>query len=599
LHEVVDAVGFLNLVAFTALAAVALRQWHVLKARASLWAALTFGALGLVVLGGRLASGDPDTALGHVAERLLIATLVLFPYLLYRFTRAFDPPSRRLELVVGALTGVLIVWTLALPEIPAEDEPRPAWFWAYLVGFLVHWALLSVVVAWRLWHAGRGQPSIARRRMRVLSLAAAAITAAIFLAASGADDDSPVALATGLLALSSAVGFLLGLAPPAAVRYVWRRPEQDRMRTAVSDLMGAVTEEEVMSVVLPPMVRIVGARAVALRAEDGRLVGSHGLSAEARHALESGRSPAADEHHLLKVEIPAGVLLLWTTPYAPYFGVHELSVLGTLGALTSLALDRSRLFAQEREARLVLERADELKTNFVALAAHELRTPVASVRGLAGTLTRLRHRLDDGQRDQVESALDRQSERLSMLVEQLLDLSRLDAEAVRIMPERVAVKRRVEDVVATIAGERAGEVGIDVPPELECDVDPEVLDRVVSNLIANALRHGHAPIRVAAQQTDRHLRVTIEDRGPGVPPEFVPDLFERFTRSEASRDQAGGTGLGLAIARSYARAHRGDLVYEPATPRGARFRVVLPVALPQPSQERTDWAASVLLPLDA
>jgi signal transduction histidine kinase len=81
---------------------------------------------------------------------------------------------------------------------------------------------------------------------------------------------------------------------------------------------------------------------------------------------------------------------------------------------------------------------------------------------------------------------------------------------------------------------------------------------------------------VSAERTDRHIRITVEDRGHGVSPEFVPDLFERFSRSEGSRATAVGTGLGLAIARSYARAHGGDLVYEDATPIGAKFRLVLP-----------------------
>jgi two-component system OmpR family sensor kinase len=84
-------------------------------------------------------------------------------------------------------------------------------------------------------------------------------------------------------------------------------------------------------------------------------------------------------------------------------------------------------------------------------------------------------------------------------------------------------------------------------------------------------------VTVRAEQTDRHFRLTVEDEGRGVSPEFVPDLFERFTRSEGSRPSGVGTGLGLAIARSYARAHGGDLVYEDAEPHGARFRLVLPM----------------------
>jgi signal transduction histidine kinase len=138
------------------------------------------------------------------------------------------------------------------------------------------------------------------------------------------------------------------------------------------------------------------------------------------------------------------------------------------------------------------------------------------------------------------------------------------------------VKARVQELVRSTAGERAGDVEIEVPDDLEASVDPSAFDRILSNLVANALRYGEPPVIVRAEQRDRHFRLAVEDRGPGVPEEFVPDLFERFTRSERAQERGIGTGLGLAIARSYANAHSGQLVYEPASPTGARFELVLP-----------------------
>jgi signal transduction histidine kinase len=134
-----------------------------------------------------------------------------------------------------------------------------------------------------------------------------------------------------------------------------------------------------------------------------------------------------------------------------------------------------------------------------------------------------------------------------------------------------------------VAGERAKDIDIAVPPDLETIVDPDAFDRVVSNLIVNALRYGDAPIRVFAEQPDRYFRLSVEDRGRGVPPEFVPQLFERFTRSRTAPTGTGGAGLGLAIAQSYAHAHGGDLLYEDAEPHGARFKLVLPAKRPDAS----------------
>ncbi len=119
-----------------------------------------------------------------------------------------------------------------------------------------------------------------------------------------------------------------------------------------------------------------------------------------------------------------------------------------------------------------------------------------------------------------------------------------------------------------------GREGIDIevfPPELEALADPLVVERVVTNLLVNALRYGKPPVVVRAEQRDRHLRIAVEDGGPGVAEDLVPRLFERFERG---RD-GDGSGLGLAIAKAYARAHGGDLIYDPAG-RGARFELFLP-----------------------
>jgi signal transduction histidine kinase len=93
---------------------------------------------------------------------------------------------------------------------------------------------------------------------------------------------------------------------------------------------------------------------------------------------------------------------------------------------------------------------------------------------------------------------------------------------------------------------------------------------------------------VTAQGQDRHLRLAVEDRGQGVPPEFVPRLFDRFARSADSRGRDDGSGLGLAIAQAYARAHGGEIVYEPVVPHGARFEVVIPLRGYRDEQRRIE-----------
>jgi signal transduction histidine kinase len=564
-----SALQYLNIAAFSGLAVVSVLLWRRRPGSAALWAIVAFAALALVVAVGRVIPKHPHGLPELALQRLELTILLLFPYFLYRFTTAFGPPSRRTATALGSLTAAMVVWTLAIPHYPAKGESWGALFAAYAAGFLIHWTVLSAVSARRLWRAGRGQPGVARKRMRVLAIASAALTVALFVSAFSGTSESWVHAAAQLLGFASAIAFYLGLAPPTLLRVAWRAPETRRLQEAVASLVTlATTREEIVARILAPAADIVGARGVAMRDDDGNLLGTHNV--------EPGALDRIDGDGVLELAVPGGSLVIWTTPYAPFFGEEELDLLRTLGALTGLALDRVRLFMQEHESRLTLQRANDMMANFVALAAHELRTPITSIYGFVHTLNHLGDRLSEEQARELRETLEQQTVRLTLLVEQLLDLSRLDADAVEIAPERFHVRDRIADLVGAAAADRAEAVLVDVSGELEAEADPHAFDRIITNLITNAFRYGDPPVYVRADCTDRQFRVTVEDRGRGVPAEFVPDLFERFSRSESSRTRVSGSGLGLAIARSYARAHGGDLRYEPAHPQGARFELVLP-----------------------
>jgi signal transduction histidine kinase len=576
-HALIVAFGILNSVAFVALALVSVRQWSRRRDAAAGWLVLAFLSLGLVVSIGRLIPTHPHGLLEGGAQRLAVELLVLFPFLLYRFATVFVPPSRRLQRLVGALTVVLSVWTFVLPRFPAVGEHWPGWFLAYVLAFLIHWTLLSVVVSVRLWRAGLDQPGVAASRMRLLSFASAAITVAIVGTVFQAGESSGEVVAAAL-AVASAAAYLAGLAPPSLLRTAWRSAEQSKLQEAIRGLMTvATTPEEVAARVFGPMTAIVGARAGAVLDGEGRVITSEGLDAAVLAEISAGalpKAPAGTE--VVQVKQPGASLLVWTSAYAPFFGEDELAVLRTIAALTGIALDRVRLFEQEHESRLALERANELMTNFVALAAHELRTPVTTIHGFVQTLNHLGDRLDVAQQDELRAALEQQTTRMAALVEQLLDLSRLDADAVEFRPQKVDLRERLEEVVALAAGARRSEVAVEVIDDFDAVIDPAILDHIVVNLVTNAFRYGRPPVRVSAHSYDGHVYVLVEDAGPGVAHELEETLFERFTRAGVSRDLVAGTGLGLAIAHGYARAHRGDLRYERCQPTGSRFVVELP-----------------------
>jgi signal transduction histidine kinase len=245
----------------------------------------------------------------------------------------------------------------------------------------------------------------------------------------------------------------------------------------------------------------------------------------------------------------------------------EVDLLQLVAERVALAIERARVHEE-------LVQLDQLKLNFVAIASHELRTPATSVYGILKTLADRGNELTGELRDELLRVGVEQGERLRRLLEDLLDLSRLDARAISVEPRPVVLKAALLDVVQAALPRAEEVVELDIPDDLAAVVDPLVLDRVVSNLVANAARYGAPPIRIAAKQRDRHLRVSVEDEGPGVPEALQGRVFERFARGGGQT----GHGLGLAIARAYAQAHGGDLVYNPSG-RGARFELILPQEL--------------------
>ena len=252
------------------------------------------------------------------------------------------------------------------------------------------------------------------------------------------------------------------------------------------------------------------------------------------------------------------------------FTPGDQQLLELVASRAALAIEKARI--HEETVRL-----DQLKLSFVAVASHELRTPATAIYGITATLRHRGEELADETRIELEETLWTQVNRLRLLIEQLLDLSRLDASAISIEPQPVGLRALLTEVAAEAA--RDADVRIDVAEDLEVHADRLALERIIGNLVGNALRYGAPPVVVQAQPMDMYLRVSVEDSGEGVPPELVPRLFERFERGTVGE----GSGLGLSIAQAYARAHGGDLIYDRAETGGARFELILPRA---PSSSR-------------
>ena len=247
----------------------------------------------------------------------------------------------------------------------------------------------------------------------------------------------------------------------------------------------------------------------------------------------------------------------------------DLSVLTALGEAAGAVADRAR----------DIDHADRAKTDFVSIASHELRTPISVVHGIAATLHARTGDLDDDQVRSLLATLVQQTDRLRDLADQLLDLTRLESEGDVGAVERFRPTELLEELLPRIAAERRGDVRVVADPNCQVVADSLAFERVAANLILNALHYGEPPVEVRFEPQGGASRLVVEDHGRGVAPEFVPHLFERFSRSNETR-RAGepGAGLGLSIASAYAAVLGGRLDYAAVEPHGACFTLTLPAA---------------------
>jgi two-component system, OmpR family, phosphate regulon sensor histidine kinase PhoR len=236
-----------------------------------------------------------------------------------------------------------------------------------------------------------------------------------------------------------------------------------------------------------------------------------------------------------------------------------------------------------------LRRVEEMRADFIANASHELRTPLAALAGFIDTLQGPA-REDATARERFLAIMQTQAGRMARLIDDLLSLSRIELNA-HLRPDKevdlVAILRQVADVLQTLANDRAVEIEITGPLSSPLIVlgERDELIRVFENLVENALKYAAsgkrveiALARVETTDAKREARIAVRDHGPGIAPEHLPRLTERFYRVDVAESRAqGGTGLGLALVKHILNRHGGRLTIESTPGQGATFTAHLPL----------------------
>jgi two-component system sensor histidine kinase KdpD len=300
-----------------------------------------------------------------------------------------------------------------------------------------------------------------------------------------------------------------------------------------------------------------------LAAVDGEVPGEH----DERVPMRSGG------------QVVGALVVVAGGPGSSGFGEAERRVLATFANQAALAVERGQQ-EEQRNRALALQETDRLRTALLNSVSHDLRTPLASIKASASSLLDREVRWSDAERDEFLATINTEVDRLTRLVHNLLDMSRIEAGALDPRLVESSLAEVVGPVVRRARAASRQRVDVDVPDELApVLVDPVRLDQVLTNLLDNASRYATgSPVQVVARQDGDGIELRVVDHGPGIPVPERERVFDQFYRLKGGGRRPEGTGMGLAICRGIVQAHGGALRVETTPGGGASFVLTLPVS---------------------
>ncbi|MGV3479641.1 MAG: ATP-binding protein [Sphingobium sp.] len=396
-------------------------------------------------------------------------------------------------------------------------------------------------------------------------------------------DSAWTAAAAVIVTIAALVGLLLGAPFEAVLIFLTGGigaillaiyPRASTPEMPVSSAEGPNTSasaNELLDALTDPLLLIRDGRIVVANTAARTLLGAHILGEDVRTAI---RHPAASEHLARPLDgvLDRGIELmgLGTREQRWLMRVAEL----TDGRRLVHLIDRSLAHAAER-----------IRVDFVANASHELRTPLAAILGFAETLGG-EAGADEATRTRFLGVIMKEAQRMQALVDDLISLSRIEAEKHRAPDDAVDLRALTGEVTRVIQDQPASrdrafeiETAGELPPIAG---DRAQLSQLLHNIVGNAIKYGRAgsPVHIALAPVDGGMvRLTVEDQGDGIDPKHIPRLTERFYRVDSGRSRAmGGTGLGLSIVKHIVERHRGRLDIASVPGSGTTVTVTLPAA---------------------
>ena len=584
----------LFLVVFVGALRTALRE----RSRTSVDATILFGALAFVVAQGQIAAllgTQLPAALGVVAAVLLLA----LPYLQLRLVDDFAGVRPiALRVCLGGLLlgiGATVVGALQLVVLPAALPIIVAVALLYFVGFCTYAGVVLIREA-------RTAKGVARNRVVAAACGALALSLTLIVAVSSTIvGPTASGVASMILALTSAVGYLVAFAPPVLLKRAWREPALRSFLTRAA----AISPHDAPENILRGLEVAIGRAAPG---ESARIA----LIDEKTQALGIGN----DEELLLAAEVMAGVVetqtprfvrttagpilaapitgrgrrigvLAVTGKRAPLFASDDLDLVQLLAEQAAIVLDGARLYDNLASVNRDLTQATKVKSEFLANMSHELRTPLNAILGFSGLLS---EQLADSMTDKQKRFLrniQEAGDHLLDLINDVLDLSKVEAGRLDVRPEIVTLDVLLEPISAaarTAAQAKGVLFTMETPDAPSLFLDPTRVRQVLFNLVSNAVKFtlggGHVTLRVLPQGRD--LRFEVADTGVGIPKAALDRVFGVFERFHEGQTDAAGTGLGLALSKRLVEQMNGVISFETEEGTGTTFSVQLRDVVTEP-----------------
>ena len=587
-------------VAFVVLGAVTAITWLRRRDRSIAYLALAIVLLATVFSIGRLPAHVrvPTVLLSTISLLAFMGTA--YALLLYR-SSLIPLPRRWHAVAIASLaaTSVLIVAALALPRNP----------------LLLTIATFALVLVWsacvgepivRFWLVANRLPAVQMWRLRSLSLSFGGIVLLLLFALGIGSVARQPAVQVGIEVFILLIVPLLyaSFAPPTWLRRQWRSAEEGVLRGFMEELLVSEDRDRMAARALELSMRLAGGEAAALFDAAGKPTSSHGLSTGevkemgARLAtLHPGHSRvtlAGVDRTVMLLPIKGlrdeGCLVILAGPFTPGFGSDELTRTQQLMGAFVTALDRRHLISQLEESNVALREANQHKSVFLANMSHELRTPLNAIIGFSELLADARDgQFDDATRKRFLNQIMTSGKHLLGLINDILDLSKVEAGQMELRLATVSVPDVVDQVTRTVEpliSKKDIRLSSDVADAGEILADGGKLKQMLLNLVSNAIKFtpDGGTVTIAARRVKDVIEISVADTGIGIAEADQKQIFQEFHQVDHGPGRKHeGTGLGLALTRRFALLHGGDVRVTSRVDKGSVFTLVLPTrtAIPE------------------